>query len=433
MNLTAKTKFTIFLVIYFTVVIVSELFYRNPLFNKSIPFEVDFQQKFPSDSFIGKFLSTVTELGDIAILLYLALIVACFVPYHKFLVLITVIFSGKYIGNLLKSIYGSPRPNWINKSDNQALNDYCKLSFANPSGHSVLSSSFFLSAWHLLTAQYIQKNKIWQQVLKWITFAFSVFMILCVMISRLYEGVHTINQIIFGCCIGVGNYLVYFHLLQIHTVSVKKFLDTIKKKIVIIIVVFGIAIVALLLVFFLIKHDDSEFIEMIKVHCSEDKRKKKHKVMEYDGLMDTLTIAGPIGMVCALMITNFIINKCFYQKENNIFDWISAGFKIRIVQTISFAVIYVGVYILTSFITDLIGHKTILISSLNSVFECFFPQLIISTVGIILPYMIMECIFGKQPPRSDGALLDMNTIGTEQDTVDAPLFKKDVVSESNDA
>ena len=155
--------------------------------------------------------------------------------------------------------------------------------------------------------------------------------------------------------------------------------------------------------------------------------------MEYDGLMDTLTIAGPIGMVCALMIMNFIINKCFYQKENNIFDWISAGFKFRIVQTISFAVIYVGVYILTSIITNLIGHKTILISSLNSVFECFFPQLIISTVGIILPYMILECIFGKLPPRSDVALLDMNTIGTEQDTVDAPLFKKDVVSESNDA
>ena len=432
MNITPKNKFTIFLIIYFTIIIVSELFYRNPLFNKSIPLEVEFQTKFPSGSFIGKFLSTVTELGKIDNLLYISLFVAWFIPYHKFLVLITVIFSGKYIGNLLKSIYGSPRPNWIDGPDNKSLNNYCKLSFANPSGHSVLSSTFFLSAWHLLTAQYLQKKKIWQQVLKWICFVLAICMVLCVMVSRLYEGVHTINQVIFGCCIGVGNYLVYFHLLQIQTVSVKKFLDTIKKKILIIITVFVIAIIALFLVFFLIRYDNEEYMSMIKKHCQE-KEMKKHKMMHYDGLMDTVTIAGPIGMVSALMITNLLINKLFYQKENNVFDWTSAVLKMRIVQVISFTVIYVCVYYGNTLLIDLIGNKTIPISTLKSAFESFFPQFILSTFGIIIPYVLVELIFGKQPPRSEGGLLDMNFNATEQDTADAPLFKKDVVSETDDA
>ena len=258
---------------------------------------------------------------------------------------------------------------------------------------------------------------------------FAMCMVFCVMVSLLYEGIHTINQVIFGCCIGIGNYLLYFHVLQMHTVSVKKFLETIKKKIVIIVTVFVIAITALFLVFFFIRHDESAYKEMIDKHC-QPKDMKKHKMMHYDGLMDTLTIAGPIGMVSALMITNFLINKLFYLKEKNIFDWISAELKVRIVQVISFSVIYACVYYGNTLIVDLIGNKTIPISAGKSVFESFFPQFILNSFGIVIPYVLVELILGKQPSRSEDAVLKINV--TEQDSTNAPLFKKDVISETED-
>jgi len=106
-----------------------------------------------------------------------------------------------------KLIYKNPRPyfheNWVKVYD-------CETGFGNPSGHSIVAVSFYLTV-----AKIIQKKIFFTKKIKKVFNFLTVVFILLITLSRLALGAHSLNQILFGSFIGAMIYALFFDVFKI--------------------------------------------------------------------------------------------------------------------------------------------------------------------------------------------------------------------------
>jgi len=109
---------------------------------------------------------------------------------------------------LFKLIYKNPRPffheEWVKVYD-------CETGYGNPSGHSIVVVSTYLTFWKIFKLKYHINPKLRKYL-----FALLCTFIFSVLFSRLALGVHSLNQIFLGSFIGYQIYSLIFYVLNIN-------------------------------------------------------------------------------------------------------------------------------------------------------------------------------------------------------------------------
>ena len=254
-----KAQITI-LIIYIILSIIFEQFYRKPLFTKSIELET----KLYSSTSINqiKIFKLLSKFGTQTGLIPLLITILILFPINISYTFASVIVLSSYYDNILKLSYGSPRPFWINPSIKRS----CDGGFGNPSGHSFSSFAIYLSLWDIITnLNYFNRKK----YLKIALLIFFILFSLSIAFSRIFLSVHSINQIIYGSILGIGMYFYFFHIIELHKFSGKKFnkyiIGSFENKIHTI--KFCIYFIILFALYLLRKNNWEEFDEIIKKEC----------------------------------------------------------------------------------------------------------------------------------------------------------------------
>ena len=208
-----KLIITIGLIIYLIIAFVTEIFYRNKLYDKS----VDYIEKIDQDGFFKYFYffwSYIFIFGSMSIGIIITFILY---PIYIFFSYLSIQLFFICIMSLLKSLYSNPRPYWDIYVKNQGTNQNkflpypteCDGEFGNPSGHALLATNLLI-LWDLfLNSNYFKiQGKKQKAFLKYLSLALSISCILCIIYSRVHRQVHSFNQILFGTILGIGVYLV---------------------------------------------------------------------------------------------------------------------------------------------------------------------------------------------------------------------------------
>ena len=195
--------------IFILIIIISfliEFLVRENLFSISIPIIIFLQRNFyyfyPIELFFSLF---GMEKGIFLILIISYNISNILIP----LILLSISLISIYIGGILKIIYQNERPFFIN-SEIKVLN--CEGGFGNPSNHSLLSTFFYLSLYEI----YVNKNEKINEKQKNLIYFLTIIFIFSIVFSRMFLGVHTLNQILFGSLIG---FFLYFFMFKIYKLN----------------------------------------------------------------------------------------------------------------------------------------------------------------------------------------------------------------------
>jgi membrane-associated phospholipid phosphatase len=213
------TKFlkSIAVLLYVLVMIIIELFYRNPLFNKSLELIPNLQ----SNQSVKGFWKFITIFGTEKVLIPFFLIFFNWYSLSKSFLYLTILIFSVYFDNVLKIIYNNPRPYWVSTA---ISSENCEGGYGNPSGHAFSSSCVYLTIWHLTSDNEFFTKRYWLRV---IYLGITLIFIFLIMFSRLYLGVHSLNQLLFGFLLGLSLYVLIFLALEFHKLDTKSFIELI--------------------------------------------------------------------------------------------------------------------------------------------------------------------------------------------------------------
>lgn len=155
---------------------------------------------------VDAFFKVMSELGDkYAISLFVIY------GYHnmdlaKAVTIALNAYSALALLSILKSINHEPRP--FHVSDIKPTK--CWYEYGNPSGHSLLTSSLYLTFWDMLCKQHK-----WERgsLARNLSLAIAIASSFLVAFSRIWHAVHTLNQILNGFIWGTALYVLYCDIL----------------------------------------------------------------------------------------------------------------------------------------------------------------------------------------------------------------------------
>lgn len=110
----------------------------------------------------------------------------------------------------MKILYGDPRPYWLDNS----IFIVCDGGYGNPSGHAYASTASYLTLAHILTDYDFFKRKYFGIFLRIFVYLLFAGLIIAICLSRVYLGVHAINQILHGALLGFAMYFLFIHVLK---------------------------------------------------------------------------------------------------------------------------------------------------------------------------------------------------------------------------
>lgn len=122
---------------------------------------------------------------------------------NAFVVTVTI-YTALGVLNLMKSYIHEQRPFFVT----ELTPTKCWIEYGNPSGHSITSTSLYLTMWQLLCRRY-KPSTYWRVN----SLVMTIIVIMLIGASRLYNGVHTYNQILMGWILGIALYYLYCHAL----------------------------------------------------------------------------------------------------------------------------------------------------------------------------------------------------------------------------
>jgi membrane-associated phospholipid phosphatase len=203
-----KSHWALF-ILYFLIVVITEPFYRQSLFDVSIPLIESLQGSEPKKKVFLQIAEFISTLGNSQTFVPIILLFYNFTNIYKTFVLLNVMFLSTMMISVLKMIYVSPRPYWVSE---KIVPFGCEGGWGNPSGHSIASTAFYLSVWHMaFESSYLKPKK----GLKWASLGFTIILIIIIMFSRILVGAHALNQIFYGASLGLAIYFLLFHVLCI--------------------------------------------------------------------------------------------------------------------------------------------------------------------------------------------------------------------------
>ena len=173
-------------------------FYPNMLIGFDQPIQTAIRGDLPAS--LTFLFRTITHLIDIPVIITWVLI-ASFIFYSKqwkmesFFMLGNLALAGLFIVTL-KNIYQRPRPEILHLVEEKG--------FSFPSGHS-LAVTIMVGTLIVIFSQRI-KNQDWRKVVQ----ILLGFYILCVLVSRVYLGVHYPSDVLASLCLGLGILFIEF-------------------------------------------------------------------------------------------------------------------------------------------------------------------------------------------------------------------------------
>mmetsp|Transcript_17101 Transcript_17101/g.12148 ORF Transcript_17101/g.12148 Transcript_17101/m.12148 type:complete len:153 (-) Transcript_17101:567-1025(-) len=115
-----------------------------------------------------------------------------------------VLGSGSiYLKSWLKIAYHQPRPFWL---DTDIIPLHCKTSYGCPSGHTTVATAITFTLALDLTETLVKSSNLTNGVKIFIilnAYTQAVLYSLCVAYSRIVQGVHSYNQVVFGFTLGL--------------------------------------------------------------------------------------------------------------------------------------------------------------------------------------------------------------------------------------
>lgn len=300
----------IFILLLLPIIIISELFYRKALFSLSLQFEFQLR-KYLSDYSIS-FLIFITKTGAE----YFIIISVIYVFFTFSLIQTFVYFLGLtisvYIQSLMKIIYGHTRPFLENP---KLYNGVCDGGFGNPSGHALVCCYSYLILLHYINNKYFIEKKI-RKILLSISF---YMVLLLVIISRIFLGLHSINQVIYGSSLGIWIYSIFIHVFKLNKISMITYRKIYQnfKYIFFVSLLFLLSI--LILIFSsLIFNRTLNYINLnnsLNLNC---KKVKQYRRFNNEGIFESLIIMALIGLYYGQFIFWFLSDKYYKKNISNI-------------------------------------------------------------------------------------------------------------------
>jgi len=288
-----------------------EFYYRNHLNEYSLTWIKEIQTN-SSKSLLG-FFKIISEFGSQGLLIPLIVLTYLLFPLNKAYLFLNVTILALVIDSIMKITYGNPRPFWIDST----LFKACDGGFGNPSGHAYVSSASYLTLGHILTDYDFFKKRIYIRVVVYILF---IGLTITILLSRLFLGFHSINQILYGSLLGSSLYFLFTHIFQLHTMNGEVFFSLFSDKIMIIFIAgFQIILFAIsLLVFFLVPNDTSAYEENLNKLCPNLNLYRK---FNNDGLYGCLTLLGLIGAHYGILSMLNFLKKRDIKNLDAILEW----------------------------------------------------------------------------------------------------------------
>ncbi len=323
MNLSSTQKI-ILLIFYFILCILTESLYKEPLFKKSLSFESSFQKKFNSQ-FFSTYFSIITHFGSQVFYIPVLFIFFYFNPINYCFYIITTLIISLYIDCLLKIIYHDPRPYWI---ETKLFRD-CEIGYGNPSGHSLCATATYFGIWKLsMTNKFFRERKKYRIY----TLIFTIFFIFNILISRLYKGVHSIDQIIYGGLLGLGVYYFLYHIIKGYKWNPKIFFEKIDKGKIFMIPLFIFLVLFVLPFYFIFKASDEKINQYNLILNSLCPQIKDYLKYNNNGLLGCLAILIFFGMYLGLLFVKKKSEIKFLNCEYKIINWNKTSFSIKFIR-----------------------------------------------------------------------------------------------------
>eukprot|EP00347_Sterkiella_histriomuscorum_P011520 403372139 len=200
-----------------TCLILDYFLLQDLLFHESIKHSQYLRKNYPSKNF-DLFCQIVSELCDkygISVVLFI-----CYqlLDHPKSFTISVCTAFGQGLICMLKSLNNEPRPFFV-----ADLKPYkCRLEHGNPSGHTLIVVALYACAVQQFIRQYsiLRRNK---------TLVWTGYIVVAGFIGfgRIYNGVHTHNQVIAGYIWGFATYYTFTHLLQY---EIYQFIMNVKNK-----------------------------------------------------------------------------------------------------------------------------------------------------------------------------------------------------------
>ena len=322
---------SVLLFIFVVLTIVTEMFYRKGLYDKSVTFIEEWQKDpWPTTKI---FFQIMTSLGGEYCLVIYLLLIYFFFPLSKSFSFVIGIIACIFLDNVMKLLYHDPRPFWTNTD---LYSGSCDGGFGNPSGHAYASTFTYLGFFRLLSKTKFFANKLMYKV---ILFLVALFFIITIVLSRIYLAMHSFNQILYGCLLGFSVYYLIFHILYMHEMKTQTYVTffTNKINIIIFLVSFIISFLVLLGSYLLIDFysiTSKEVYQKLMDSCSIYKEDKIYRKFENDGMFGGLTLFCLIGAYIGQLFLWYkvhqsygtakdeLINNWVYSRSSVFSDWI---------------------------------------------------------------------------------------------------------------
>ena len=305
-----RLTLNIIIIVLSLIAFIVEFFYRKPLFNYSLDFEKNWQEK-ASKATISMF-KFFTKIGGEYLMAVPVIIVICFFTLIKSYVYLTGFVFCLQFHSMMKIWYGNKRPFWEEQSLYKGI---CDGGFGNPSGHSITTAYLYLT----LCLYYKQTKRLEKNYITLIIILiFCLFWMLMIILSRLILGMHSVNQVIYGSSLGVIIFLLIFIVFEIHRMPVSVYKKFFREKMYIFIIlgIFAIFIALTIMNNFIFNKnfDKDKYDEILDRLC--EKKVAKYRRFNYDGLFGSFTVFIMLGMYLGQIIFWYLIENKY--KLNNV-------------------------------------------------------------------------------------------------------------------
>ena len=331
-----KLAYILCLIIYYIVIFGTEILYREKLYQKSVKFE----KKIKQSGFLHYFYFFWSYIFIYGMMLTATIIVMILYPYNIFVCYCTIEISLIFIMCFLKSIYSNSRPYWDIYYDKLYNNDLstnpteCDGGFGNPSGHSLMATSF-LNLWHLFVNSKFLKEyeKKWRIIIKISSLLLVLICILSITFSRIYRQIHSFNQIIFGTLLGIGIFFLFCFIFRFNEIPAHYFFSALNKNKYILLPIFLI-LYAISVTFGYIFHNKNEdkYSRVLEVYCKFRKEQIFGKNTAFHSGILFIIIGGYIGIIFLI----YSINKKYYGKIAMFYNW-NEDSKLKTLKTALFS------------------------------------------------------------------------------------------------
>ncbi|MCQ2817123.1 MAG: phosphatase PAP2 family protein [archaeon] len=320
--------------IFFALVIIIELFYRERLFEYSLTFEKEWQNKMGiENSFTLYFFNFITNFGTA---LGFMIILCIFFIFFKLPIAFNYLFGFSivaFITNYFKGIYKSDRPYWRDPS----MKTHCDGGYGNPSGHSSSSAFMYLALWNVLCEIEIIKGSI---ILKIVLLLVCVGFAITIILSRLFLAMHGVNQVIYGSTIGLSFYFLFYHVINCNNLRLIKYSEifTDIKYIIGISAFFLLLIILMLINYYATDYSEETYKHLIEV-CDY---LKPFRRLKEDWLFGCVNFVMAIGAYYGQIFFWKVINNKYPGKEESIKDWNKGLFRI-LFQSLRNILTFIGI------------------------------------------------------------------------------------------